>query len=112
MTEGEWMLRLMRHLNRPHSGIRVWRQQAGKIRDSHGHWVHCAPKGAADLVGISAGIHLEIECKVDAPWTADQRRWGRLIESRGGIYVLARLDANASLESELQRVESLTRRAA
>jgi len=109
MTEGAWQAALEAHLNRPGSGIRVWRQQAGvlKVRQNGVvRAIHCAPAGAADLTGIApGGRHLELEAKVRAPWTSSQRAWARAIERAGGLYVLARFDARRALPDNLSQIE-------
>lgn len=144
MRESEWQERVRRHLNRPGSGMRVWRQNAGKWRALRpwgslrrhigtlagallsldrkrietaltlvSDWVHGAPKGAADLSGlISGGQRLEVECKVDEPWSAVQKRWAHMIGARGGLYVLAKYDPSSSIEDNLAMVEDRIREGA
>lgn len=114
MTESEWQERIRRHLNRPSSGIRVWRQNAGKfqVSDRLGkRWINGAPKGAADLVGLIHGVHLEVECKVKARWTRCQQRWADMVHEHGGIYVLATWVEGRSVEENLAMVEDRVREA-
>lgn len=142
MTESEWQERVRRHLNRPDSGIRVWRQNAGKWRalrpwpsmKAHllmvgraflsfdrkrieralsfvSDWVTGAPKGAADLVGLISGTHLEVECKVKEPWSKPQQRWAQNINERGGVYILATWVDGRSIEENLAMVEDRVREA-
>ena len=50
-------------------------------------------KGMADIFGIIApnGRHISIECKSDkGKQTPEQRIWQQMVESMGGVYILAR----------------------
>ena len=72
--------------------VRVWRQNAGRVRTDKGHWYVGAPAGAADLSGIVTpeGWRLEVECKArTGKARASQDRWARFITRSGGIYVRA-----------------------
>jgi len=81
--------------------VRLWRQNAGKWRTVRGpcpdcarrsYWIQGAPTGAADLSGIlNDGRRLEIEVKAAlGQQSPEQANWQRMIESRGGVYILAR----------------------
>lgn len=48
------------------------------------------PAGAADLGGIYRGRCLQVEVKARTEQSPDQANWQRMIESQGGIYILAR----------------------
>lgn len=79
------------------SSVRLWRQNAGKALDPSGrYFIQLAPKGASDLVGIvrrpvcGCGVHLAVETKGAGRQTEEQKRFQAMIESLGGIYVVAR----------------------
>jgi hypothetical protein len=85
------------------SGVRVWRQNAGKVvirepgrkpRAFHG-----APTGAGDFSGIygtpddPCGARIEGEVKMpDGRLRKGQRKWRKMVEARGAIYVLVTYD--------------------
>lgn len=85
-----------------HGRIRLWRQQAGRVyvvpyreaqrKGARGSWMDLAPAGAADLTGIYAdGRRLEIEVKTPTgQQRAAQIAWQQMIQSRQGVYILAR----------------------
>jgi hypothetical protein len=71
-------------------GIRLFRQQAGKIFAGI-HPIQLAPEGAADLTGILPnGIRLEVECKrrFGGVQSQAQKEWQKFIEENNGIYLL------------------------
>lgn len=108
MIETEFQARIMRHLNRPNSGFRVWRQNAGKWETAGGDWIHGAPEGAADITGIrkSDGRRIEIECKVGrGRQTKAQRAWEDFVERSGGIYVLVRHVPRKHIDDQLAALE-------
>lgn len=81
--------------------IRLWRVNSGKwfhvarpcdACRKRGHWVQGAPSGASDLMGIlDDGRLVCIEVKSDkGRQSEEQVRWQKMIEGRGGVYVLAR----------------------
>ena len=91
----------------PH--IRLWRQQAGMAFVSTGpasralllglvkrglaRPIDLAPAGASDYVGILApsGRHVALEIKSAAGrLSEDQAGFGRMIQSRGGLWIVAR----------------------
>lgn len=71
--------------------MRLWRQNTGAV-SYHGRTVRFGIPGAADLTGIlPGGLRLEIECKSAAGrQSPDQRKYQRIVERFGGVYVLAR----------------------
>lgn len=94
MREQAFQNRLLVELSRL-PGVRVWRQNSGKVVARRGGAVKGAPVGAADITGIVApeGWRLEIECKgEDTRVTAAQKRWLKMVAERGGIAVLVRAD--------------------
>ena len=89
--------------------LRLWRQNTGAARDKTGRLIRFGVPGAADISGIwrreieehqgdgwdpawtPYGIRIEIECKSPTgTQTEAQRNWQRMIESMGGVYILAR----------------------
>jgi hypothetical protein len=103
ITETTFQAALLRELNAPNSGIRVWRQNAGTltVAGSRGkRTIHLAPEGAADLVGIAeGGLFLEVECKgPTARVTSEQSAHGAMIQERGGVWVCVRAGKHRSLE--------------
>jgi hypothetical protein len=94
-----------------HPALRIWRQNTGKIpvRDRSGKVLRIfdpgVPNGAADISGIvrSSGKRIEIETKAeDGVQSDEQKRWQRMIEAFGGIYVLVTYDEALSLEANIQ----------
>lgn len=76
-----------------HPRIRIWRANVLVAKDSRGRVVRAGIPGQADISGLLAphGRRLEIECKSPTGRQRDdQRRWQAMIESFGGLYVLAR----------------------
>jgi len=72
-------------------GIRLWRQQAGKIFTGR-YVIILAPEGAADLTGLFPnGRRLEVESKrrYGGVQSNTQKEWQRFIEENNGIYILA-----------------------
>lgn len=69
---------------------KVWRQQSGKVRVKNG-WMQLAPVGAADIVGVAHGLHIEFEVKApgeESEQSDEQKEWAADIEMCGGIYLL------------------------
>lgn len=74
-------------------GLRIWRHNVGAARSKAGALVRFGQPGQADIMGIRAphGQLVAIECKSPTGrQTEDQRKWQRMIEAHGGLYVLAR----------------------
>jgi len=72
--------------------IAAWRNNTGTARSAT-RFVRFGVKGQADISGLIApnGRRLEIEVKTDAGrQSADQRKYQKMIEKYGGVYVLAR----------------------
>lgn len=71
--------------------LRVWRANAGAASFS-GQVVRFGVKGQADLTGIlPGGRRLEIEVKTaTGRQSKEQIAYQRMIESLGGVYILAR----------------------
>lgn len=73
--------------------LRIWRANVLVAKDQSGRLVRAGIKGQADISGIlaPAGRRVEIECKsATGRQSPEQKRWQAMIESLGGIYVLAR----------------------
>lgn len=82
-------------------GVRLWRANVGVAVPLHLLCDDCrhlpavrfGVKGQADLSGIAgpAGRRLEVEAKTGRQQpTEQQRRFGRMVRTQGGIYVVAR----------------------
>ena len=79
-------------------GFLVWRSQAGAVKSRGGGWVHMAPAGTADVVGLYGphGVFFGVEtknthrdaCKCET--CVAQRAWGETVVARGGKYMRAR----------------------
>lgn len=83
--------------------LRLWRQNAGRFFHvsqpcsscrARGRHVVGLPAGAADLGGIYKGRVIQVEVKADTGQSAPQKNWQRMIETHGGIYVVARSAAD------------------
>ena len=74
--------------------MRLWRARTGKARLRNvGALVQFGVTGQADISGILApnGRRIEVEVKTGGDkQTKEQKRWQRMIEAMGGVYVLAR----------------------
>ncbi len=81
--------------------VRVWRQNTGAARTKSGAVVRFGLPGQADITGIAYigdgyGIRLEIEVKsATGRPSPEQLHWGALIETFGGIYIIARSGEDA-----------------
>jgi len=73
--------------------LRIWRANTGVAFDAKGRAIRFGVPGAADISGIlRGGRRLEIECKSDAGRQSPaQRAWQAMIESHGGLYILAHM---------------------
>jgi hypothetical protein len=72
---------------------RVWRVNVGAFKDQTGRLVRVNHAGMADIGGIVSphGSHLQIEVKAGRDKLSDaQISWGRMIETHGGIWLVAR----------------------
>lgn len=73
--------------------LRVWRNNSGALKDAQGHLIRFGLPGSADILGIlkPTGRFLAIECKTEIGKQSDlQKAFQRMIESHGGLYILAR----------------------
>jgi hypothetical protein len=74
----------------------VWRNQTGALRDRHGRLVTFGLVGSPDVIGVTRGRALAIECKgAKGRQTEAQKRFEGGWRAAGGIYVLARSAAEA-----------------
>lgn len=77
---------------------RVWRNNTGKLPDPRsGRWVSFGLKGSADILGLlRGGRFLAIETKTPAGrLRPEQLAFQRMVESLGGLYVIARSVSDA-----------------
>lgn len=91
MTHQEFVNKLLKHLSI--AGCRVWANQTGVAQTlKTGHVIRYGLKGSADITGIiSGGKRIEIECKVGKDFLKpEQINFRKMIESLGGIYIVAR----------------------
>lgn len=73
--------------------VRVWRNNTGCLIDDRGRPVKFGLQGSADIIGLikPSGRFLAIECKMPKGHQSDQQKaFQSMIESMGGVYVLAR----------------------
>lgn len=76
--------------------IRCWRNNVGigmfKVRDAPARLVRFGLPGEPDLDGVISpeGRRLAIETKVKDKVSSDQIAFGRMVKSKGGIYVIVR----------------------
>jgi len=73
--------------------MRIWRNQTEALKDERGRLVRFGLIGSADILGIIKhnGTLLAIEVKTDTGrQTEQQKAFQNMIESHGGIYILAR----------------------
>lgn len=92
--------------------VRLWRQNAGMARSMESNNViRMGVAGCADLTGIvtisGIGIRLEIEVKTQKGRQSDQQiRFEKMVQDRGGIYILARSvdDAVSQLEEAINEI--------
>ena len=89
-------------------GLRVWRQNCGKIVfiDKKTKKIRTfsagPPKGAADLSGIYHGYRVEIEVKAPGKKrTQEQEHWAKFVQEHGGIYLLVTYDTSKSLKENV-----------
>jgi hypothetical protein len=89
-----------------HNQIRLWRQQAGKVKIGP-YYMQLAPKGAADLTGIlSNGTRLEVEVKRrhGGVQSKDQKEWQKYIEAHNGVYIVAH--SAEEFQSKLEKAKN------
>lgn len=84
--------------------LRIWRNNTGSIKTPDGRFVTFGLKGSADILGIMrGGRFLAIEVKTATGRQSEhQKNFQNMIESFGGVYILARSaeDVKRRLESE------------
>lgn len=84
--------------------LRIWRNNTGSIKTPDGRFVTFGLKGSADILGIMrGGRFLAIEVKTATGRQSEhQKNFQNIIESFGGVYILARSveDVKRRLESE------------
>jgi hypothetical protein len=111
IDELTFMDQLRRAVSAPGRKTRVARQNVGRVvtRDRAGKRTgvfNAGPMvGAADLSGIASvtisgvvlGIRLEVEVKVDAPWTEEQQAYAAAINRMGGVALCVRYSHAKSL---------------
>jgi hypothetical protein len=73
-------------------GVRLWRMNTGKARMPDGSWVTFGIPGQADSTGyLRGGRRLEVELKTPVGrQSKEQKAYQRMIETGGGLYLLAR----------------------
>lgn len=90
--------------------VRIWRQNSGVFlsADATRH-IRGAPAGTADLGGVlridtpsgPLGVALQVEVKsATGRQTREQRAFQRMIESMGGVYIVARSGPDAVRQVE------------
>lgn len=91
MRESEVLTSVLRYLGR-YPGVKVWRNNTGRIADRTGRVVSFGLVGSADVIGIGpGGRFLAVECKSDTGRQSEaQRNFQQMVESMGGLYILAR----------------------
>ena len=68
-------------------GWLLWRANSGKVGTKHGGWIHLAPAGTADIVGMTdTGQFIGIEVKIDRDdkLNDDQVKWHKMVKERDG----------------------------
>lgn len=94
-------------------GVRVWRQNAGKILTRSGgreRVFEAAPPGAADISGIVGpeGWRLEIEMKMPRGKRSDaQEAWAAMCAKHGALYLLFGYHAEKSLETNVAELRAV-----
>ncbi len=106
---------LAEHGARPEYHLR--RNNSGALLDSNGRLVRFGLPGSGDIEGFLAprGRFLSIECKTSVGAQRDlQANYQRMVESRGGVYIVARSLAhfNVEIAAVLERERELSRRLA
>lgn len=73
--------------------LRVWRNNTGALLDHNNKLVKFGLQGSADIIGLMKphGRFLAIEVKTEKGRQSEsQKRFQRMIEDMGGLYILAR----------------------
>lgn len=74
-----------------------WRNNTG-VAEIRGHRVRygVGNPGGADLIGLFRGVFVAVEIKTPTGrQSPDQIKWQRLVESKGGLYVIVRSEQDA-----------------
>ena len=106
--EAEFGAKVMLELGSlPH--CRLWRNPVGAVRNVDGRYLSFGlARGSADYIGIYRGLFLSIETKQVRGKTQGERRkqqiaWRDMVNSQGGIAVIAYGDLEA-LTEELEEL--------
>lgn len=71
--------------------VRVQSGMVQVVKGPHKSWMHLAPKGTADMLGVLNGKAIAIEAKTDdGKQSPEQRAFQEAWEKAGGKYVVAR----------------------
>jgi Holliday junction resolvase len=74
----------------------VWRNQTGALRNRAGQLVTFGLVGSPDIIGVTRGRAIAIECKSASGRQSEaQKRFEQAWRAAGGIYVVARSAAEA-----------------
>lgn len=67
----------------------AWRNNSGGIKVGK-RFIHLAPKGSPDIIGVIEGLFVGVETKVKGGKLSDvQKMFKQNIEVNGGVYILA-----------------------
>lgn len=94
-------------------GLRLFRTNAGALRDNNGRLVRYGIVGGPDISGILAprGRFLGIECKSDrGHQSEEQKAFERMCLAHGGVYLLVRTieEADAGIRASIAQENALT----
>ena len=72
--------------------VRLWKNSTGMAYSASGNAISFGLPGSGDLIGIlKNGRFISIECKTgSATQTKNQKNFHKMIETFGGLYILAR----------------------
>lgn len=91
---------------------RVWSNNTGVGRDlSSERIIRFGLKGSSDIIGIYKGLFLAVEVKTGgAVQTQDQKRFQKMIDTMGGIYVVCRETNVKQIETRIEDVFNATKK--
>jgi hypothetical protein len=94
-------------------GLRLFRTNAGALRDSDGRLVRYGIVGGPDISGVLAprGRFLGVECKADRGRQSEQQKsFERMCLALGGVYLLVRTmeEADAGIRNAIAQENALT----
>lgn len=95
-------------------GVRVWRQNSGRVVARRGGAVKGAPVGAADITGIVGpeGWRLELECKgAETRITARQLHWLDAMQTLGAIALSLRVRRDVDVADNVASAVAIVRAA-